>query len=354
MTNRESGRADPQKLESLASAALRKAGVPKADADTTAHIIVDADLRGVDSHGVAHLYSFYVQGVQKGRINAKPDLEIAHGSPTTASLDGDKGLGFVVGHRAMSEAIDMARKSGLGWVSVCNSTHYGAGAYYAMMALEHDMIGFSLTVGGNIVAGPGGKGRLVGANVLAVAAPGNRYGPFVLDMATSVVAGGKLEIAHRQGTKVPEGWVVDSEGRPITDPGVYFANSGAILPLGSTISHGAYKGFGLILLVDILAGLLSGDGGSLLHLKGGPSHAFGAFRIDAFPAGGEFKSLMDDMIEKVHAAPTVEGAGQMMYPGERENLIQQERSTKGVPLHPKVVEELEKMCKDLDLPWDIW
>jgi len=347
------GRANPQKLVEYASQALRKVGVPKDDADITAHILVQADLRGVDSHGVAHLYSFYVQGVKKGEINARPNLRVIRGSPTTASLDGDRGLGFVVGHTAMSEAINMARESGSGWVTVYNSTHYGAGAYYAMMALEHAMVGFSFTTGGTIVAAPGSVGRTVGANVIAVAAPGVKHGPFVLDMATSVVAGGKLEIALREGTTVPEGWAIDKEGHPLTDPKA-FPEGGAILPLGSTISHGAYKGFGLALVVDILAGLLSGGGGSLLHRKGGPGHAFGALRIDAFPTGGDFMKLMDAMIEKVHAAPTVKGVERVMYPGERENLIQEERSRNGIPLHPKIVADLHTMAQELDIPLDIW
>jgi LDH2 family malate/lactate/ureidoglycolate dehydrogenase len=347
-------RVNPQKLRDFASLALEKVGVPKSDAGNTAQILVEADLRGVDSHGVGHLYSFYVQGIQKGRINPTPKLEIKHGGPTTASLDGDKGLGFVVGHKAMSESIRMAQEHGSGWVAVCNSTHYGAGAYYAMMALEHNMIGFSFTTGGTIVAAPGGAGRLVGANVIAIAAPGGEHGPFVLDMATSVVAGGKLEIALREGSSVPEGWAVDKDGHPVTDPKAYYENDGAILPLGSTISHGAYKGFGLAILVDLLAGMLSGDGGSLLHLKGGPSHAFGALRIDAFPSGGDFGSLMDAMVGKIHGAPTVEGAGGIMYPGERENLIQDERSRDGIPLHPKIVDELQTMSQELDIPMDIW
>lgn len=347
-------RVNPEKLRDYASCALSKVGVPKKDADTTAHILVEADLRGVDSHGVAHLYSFYIQGIQKGRINAKPSMKVVRGSPTTAWIDGDKGLGFVNGARAMTEAIRMARRSGSGWVSVCNSTHYGAGAYYAMMGLEHDMLGFSLTVGGNIVAAPGGSGKLMAANVIAIAAPGNKYGPFVLDMATSVVAGGKLEIAARQGVRVPEGWIVDKQGRSTTDPELYFKGEAAILPLGGTIPLGAYKGFGLALWVDIMAGLLSGDGGGLLRKKGGTDHAFGAIRVDAFPSGGNFKQLMDEMIEKLHKAPTVPGVDKILYPGERENLIAEERSRNGIPLHPKVIEELETMSRDLHLRMDIW
>lgn len=277
------------------------------------------------------------------------------GSPTTGVLDGDAGLGFVAGRRAMNDAMAMAREHGSGWVSVRNSSHYGAGAYYSMMALEHDMVGFSFTVGGNIVAAPGGKGRLVGANVISVAAPGRVHGPLVLDMATGVVAGGKLEIARREGKPAPVGWAVDQEGRPITDPEAYFRNEqGAVLPLGGAIESGAYKGFGLAMVVDILCGLLSGGGGGLLRLDKRTNHAFGALRINAFPSGADFKEMMDAMIEKIHAAPTLPGMPRLMYPGERENLIYAERSRAGIPLHPKIVAELEQMARDLGLTMDIW
>ncbi len=142
----------------------------------------------------------------------------------------------------------------------------------------------------------------------------------------------KLHLLQWEGKRIPGGWAIDAAGRPITDPNVYFASEGAILPLGSTPAYGVHKGFGLLLLSDILTGLLSGDGGSLLHRKGEHSHAFCALRIDAFPTGGEFTEIMDALVEKLHATPTVEGAGRIRYPGERGNLIYKERSAKGVPL----------------------
>jgi LDH2 family malate/lactate/ureidoglycolate dehydrogenase len=348
-------RANPRRLERFASAAFQRVGIPHADADLAATILVDADLHGIDSHGVLNLHGTYIKGIQAGGINPKPVIRIAQGSPTTVAVDGDKGLGMLVGDRAMRECIRMAREVGTGWATACNSTHSGAGAYYVRMAAAQDMIGMHCSTGGSTVAAPGGKGRLIGNNVIAFAAPGKRHGPFVLDMAPTMAIANKLHMLQWEGKRMPEGWAIDSEGRPITDPKAYFATEGAILPLGSTPGFGVHKGFGLLLLSDILTGLLSGDGGSMLRRKGEHSHAFCALRIDAFPTGGDFKELMDAMVEKLHNTPTVKGVGRIRYPGERGNLTYEERSATGIPLRRHVVDDLEAMSVELHLPMDeIW
>ncbi len=348
-------KANPQRLERFVSSAFQKVGISPVEADLTARILVDADLRGIESHGVMNLRSTYIEGIRCGTINPKPEIKMSWGSPTAASADGDRGLGLLVSHRAMTECIKMAREYGTGWVTACNSTHSGAGAYYVLMAAKQDMIGIHTSTGGSTVAAPGGRGRLVGNNVLALAAPGRRHGPFVLDMAPTMAIANKLYMLQWEGGSMPEGWAIDEQGRPITDPNVYFAKPGAILPLGSTPSHGVHKGFGLLLIVDILGGLLSGDGGSMLRKKGEHCHVFCALRIDAFPTGGAFKDLMDEMVEMLHATPTLEGAGSIRYPGERGNLTYKERSANGIPLLQKVVEDLQKMSQELNLPMDgIW
>jgi len=344
-----------QRLERFVSMAFQEVGVPLGDADLTAKILVDADLRGIDSHGVINLHGTYIKGIQGGTINPTPEIKISLGSPTTASVDGDNGLGFVVSHRAMDECIRMARECGTGWATACNSTHSGAGAYYVLMAARQDMIGIHCSTGGSTVAAPGGKGRLIGNNVIAFGAPGRKHGPFVLDMAPTMAIANKLHMLQWEGKRMPEGWAIDSEGRPITDPNVYFAAPGAILPLGSSPAFGVHKGFGLLLVSDILTGLLSGDGGSMLRRKGEHSHAFCAIRIDAFPTGGDFKDLMDTMLERLHATPTVEGVGRIRYPGERGNLTYKERSASGIPLRQNVVDDLQRMSEALHLPMDdIW
>ncbi|MDP2947971.1 MAG: Ldh family oxidoreductase [Chloroflexota bacterium] len=357
MVEGNSWRANPEKLTRFVAVALQKAGIPKPDADLTAEVLVQADLRGVHSHGVERLYivpgSQYIKNIQAGKLNPHPNIVVRRGSLTTATVDGDRGLGFVVSCRAMNEAIEMARKNGSGWVSVYNSTHYGAGAYYSMMAPPHDMVGFSFTTGGNIVGAPGGRGKPVGANVISVAAPGKRCGPFVLDMATCVAPGGRMRIAARSGKKLPEGWGVNDDGTPMTDANEFNEGRGALLPLGSTIENGAYKGFGLALVVDILTGLLSGSGGAMLHTKKGGSHAFGALRVDAFPGGEDFKDQMDALIEKIHSIPPLPGFKGVMYPGERENVLCEERLKSGIPLEDEVVDSLKAMARDLGIPMDV-
>lgn len=346
---------NPQRLERFVSSVFQRLGIPVSDADLTARILVEADLRGIDSHGVLNLYGTYIKGILDGTINRKPEIQISRGSPTTASVDGDSGLGFVVSHRAMSECIKMAETHGTGWVTACNSTHSGAGAHYVLMAAKKDMIGLHFSTGGSTVAAPGGKGRLIGNNVLAFAAPGMKHGPFVLDMAPTMAIANKLHMLQWEGKGMPEGWAIDASGRPITDPNTYFAEQGAILPLGSTAANGVHKGFGLLLLSDILTGLLSGDGGSMFRRKGDHSHAFCALRIDAFPTGGAFKDLMDELVEKLHSTPTVEGVGHIRYPGERGNLTYKERSSAGIPLRQNVVDDLQKVSLDLNLPMDdLW
>ena len=348
-------KANPRRLEGWVSLAFQRVGVPRDDAELAARILVDADLHGIDSHGVLNLRETYIAGLQTGAINPEPKIRVTQGSPTTASLDGDRGLGLLVSHRAMDECIRMATASGTGWATACNSTHSGAGAYYVRMAAAQDMIGLHWSTGGSTVAAPGGKGRLIGNNVMAFAAPGSRHAPFVLDMAPTMAIANKLHMRQWEGKPIPEGWAIDGSGRPITDPRVYFAEPGAILPLGSTAANGVHKGFGLLLLIDVLSGLLSGDGGSMLRKKGEHCHAFCALRIDAFPTGGTFKELMDEMVETLHAAPTVEGVGRIRYPGERGNLTYTERSANGIPFRPNVVEDLRRMSAALDLPmYEIW
>jgi L-2-hydroxycarboxylate dehydrogenase (NAD+) len=352
MTEYAAKRANPGRLERFVSSAFQRVGVPHSEADLAATILVDADLHGIDSHGVLNLYGTYIKGLQSKRFNPTPEIKNSRGRPTTVSVDGDKGLGLLVSHRAMGECLRMAQEYGTGWATACNSTHSGAGAYYVRMAACRNMIGMHWSTGGSTVAAPGGTGRLLGNNVLAFAAPGKHHGPFVLDMAPTMAIANKLHMLQWEGRGMPEGWAIDATGHPITDPSVYFATEGAILPLGSTPANGVHKGFGLLLLSDILTGLLSGDGGSLLRRKGEHSHAFCALRINAFPTGGEFTELMDALIEKLHATPTVEGAGRIRYPCERGNLTYKERSAKGVPLRQPVVDALQTMSEALHLSMD--
>jgi LDH2 family malate/lactate/ureidoglycolate dehydrogenase len=345
---------DAEKLVDFSARALEKMGVPADDARLTANILVAADLRGVDSHGVAHLAPFYIKRIKDGLINVRPRIKITSHASATAVVDGDNGLGFVVSCWAMEDAMKRAEKNGTGMVTVHNSTHYGAGAYYAMMALPRDMIGISLTQGGVGVVAPGSRGRGVGLNVISVAVPAGKERPFVLDMATGVVAGGKLELAARNGTPIPVGWAVDADGNPVTD----VAKVGGIVPLGGTTLLGAYKGFGLTMIVDILCSVLSGDlsvpeMNRVSSSRGRSSHFFGAINIASFMPVPRFKERMDAMIKAHHDLPRATGVDRITLAGEIEWETEQERRRNGIPLHPAVVKSLQDLAAELNIEFDL-
>jgi len=345
------GLIDPKKLTDFSARALQKKGVPEEDARITAELLVKTDLMGIDSHGVAHLANFYCTRIDKNAINVKPDMKLTSNAPTTAILDADNGLGFVAGYKAMNEAMDRAEEYGSGFVSVVNSTHFGAASVYSTMALERDMIGISMTQGGKGVIAPGGAEKGVGLNVLSYAIPMKDEAPFILDMCTGVVAYGKIEIAARTGQPLPEGWAVKADGTPATKPD----EIAGVLPLGGTPALGAYKGFGLAVFVDILCSTLSGGLTipEITESKPGQSnHFFGAIKIGGFMATDAFKQKMDAMVKAYHAQPTVPGVDHITLPGEIEKRTIDAR-TPGIPLNPKVVESLVQLAKDLDIEYDL-
>ena len=356
----EKTRVNAEKLINFSMKALQKLGVPEEDAQITARLLVATDLRGVESHGVPHLNMFYAKWIRSGVINANPKPKIFSQASSTATMDGDRGLGFVIGHRAMKEVMHRAEKTGAGFIAVRNSTHFGAAACYAMMALERDMIGIAMT---NTIAGvvaPGSTKPAVGTNPLAVAVPAGKKTPFVLDMATSVVAGGKLEIARREDTSIPEGWAVDKEGKPVTDPNKRVRGEGGLLPLGGTPKLGGYKGFGLGVLVDILSGVLSGSSAGILWPNirdngglGTGDHFFGALRIDSFLPVENFKKSMDEMIEAFEALPTLPGVKKICVAGGPEAEIEKDRKANGIPLNSKVIQDLQELARELGIEYDL-
>jgi LDH2 family malate/lactate/ureidoglycolate dehydrogenase len=231
-------------------------GCSEAHAVLAADVLLKSDLRGIDSHGVARL-SGYIRLWERQRINATPDIKVVYETATTATVDGDAGLGLVVAPFAMQIAIEKAKTYGSGWVSVRNSNHFGIAGYHALMAVEQDMIGFAMTNASPLVAPTFANERLLGTNPMCYAFPAGQYPPVIVDMATSAAANGKLEIAQRSGKQVPEGWIQDGQGNFTTDPHA-LKSGGSLLPLGSDREHGSHKGFGLSATVDILSGVLSG------------------------------------------------------------------------------------------------
>lgn len=330
---------------------LLKIGCSEKDAALAADVLLSADMRGVDSHGVARL-SGYVRLWEKGRINTQPNIRVVHETPSTAVVDGDGGLGLVVAPFAMQVAIEKAKNAGTGWVAVKNSNHYGIAGYHAMMALQHDMIGLSLTNASPLVSPTFSKERLLGTNPIAVAIPADKQPPFVADMATTTAANGKLEILQRKNLEAPIGWVQDKEGNPTTDSnGV--KKGGALLPLGGDREHGSHKGYALGAIVDILSAVLSGANYGpwvppfVAFLEPDPNpvgeglgHFFGAMRVDAFRPADEFKGHMDNWISRFRSATPVEGQEKVLIPGDPERALEAERRVSGIPLLGPVVEDL--------------
>jgi L-2-hydroxycarboxylate dehydrogenase (NAD+) len=333
-----------------------KIGCSEEDAALAAESLLIADLRGVDSHGVARL-SGYVRLWEAKRINAKPNIRIVHETPSTAVVDGDAGLGLVVAPFAMQVAIEKAKNVGTGWVSVTNSNHFGIAGSHAMMALQHDMIGIAMTNGSAIVAPTFSTERLLGTNPIAVAIPAGQEPPFVADFATTTAANGKLEILQRKNENAPNGWVQTKTGEPTTNSNE-LKNGGALLPLGGDREHGSHKGYALAAIVDIFSAVLSGANygpwvppfPSYVPMPEnrpgeGIGHFFGAMRIDAFRSPEEFKLHMDKWIKRFKSSKTVSGRQSVIIPGEPEVIFENERMTNGIPLLESVVEDLKSVGK---------
>jgi L-2-hydroxycarboxylate dehydrogenase (NAD+) len=283
-----------------------KMGCSADDAKLASDVLVSADMRGIDSHGVARLIG-YVRLWDADRINPTPSIKIVHETPSTAVIDGDSGLGLVVAPKAMEVAIEKAKNVGSGWLSVKNSNHYGIAGYHAMMALEHDMIGMSMTNASPLVSPTFSTERMLGTNPIAVAIPAGKQPPFVADFATTTAANGKLEILQRKGENAPEGWIQDKDGLSSTNPDE-LKQGGALLPLGGDRIHSSHKGYCLGSIVDIFSAVLSGANYgpwappfvSFLPMPEDPvgegfGHFMGAMRIDGFRPAQEFKDNMDTM-----------------------------------------------------------
>jgi L-2-hydroxycarboxylate dehydrogenase (NAD+) len=341
-----------------------KIGCTEDDAFLATTVLLSADLRGIDSHGIARLGG-YVRLWEAQRVNAKPDVKIIHQTPSTATVDGGSGLGLVVAPKAMQIAIDKAKAVGTGWVSVQNSNHFGIAGYHAMMALEHDMIGICMTNASPLVAPTFSVERLLGTNPICVAVPAGSQPAFVADLATTTAANGKLEILQRKNSEAPSGWIQDKEGKPSIDPHELKVG-GALLPLGGDREHGSHKGYALGAVVDIFSAILSGANyGPWVppfpayvpmptNMPGkGIGHFFGAMRIDAFRPAEEFKHHMDNWIERFRSAKTVEGFEKVIIPGDPEREMEAERKLGGIPLVGAVVDDLRKLAEKFEIEFRV-
>ncbi len=348
---------DAKKLKAYLVDIFVSVGLSPKDAETTSDVLVQADLRGIESHGVARILR-YAGKIRRGEINPRPDIEVVSETPTTLLIDAGNGLGQVVGVYTMERCIEKAKRAGMCFATVRNSNHYGIAGYYAMMALDEDMVGVSSTNTWPLVVPTYGRKPMFGTNPIAVAVPTMNATPYVLDMATSVVPIGKIEVYERREKNVPIGWGVDSEGRDTTDPSK-IRNGGSLLPLGGTVEHAGYKGYGLGVLVDILTGVLSG--GVFGSEVGRPEdltpskigHFFGAVNIDAFMPKEEFKKRMDSMLQGLKDSPRAVTQSRIYYAGEIEAETQRLRLVDGIPMFWKVYETLKKLGNETGVVMDI-
>lgn len=343
-------RVGEEALRTTVTALFEKLNIPNEDARQAADVLVAADLRGVDTHGVSNMLRSYLADYNKGGINPRPNWRIVRESPATANVDSDRGLGIIVVPRAMEIAIEKARNVGVGMVTISNGRHLGMASYHAMMAIEHDMIGVCMTSCPPSVLPTFGAEPMLGTNPIALAAPAKEEPPFVYDAATSVVAGNKVHLARRLGTDIPAGWLGDDEGNPIMEPteppGPY-----RLLPLGSTRDSGSHKGYGLACIVDILSGVLSGTGYGIVPGRPNFSHFVAAYSIEAFTDVDRFKELMDDFLRTLKSTPPAPGHERVLVAGQAEWEAEQERRMKGIPLHKEVIQWFQDICNEMSVPY---
>lgn len=343
-----------QQIFDFTYSVFKAIGCSDEHAATATKALISADLRGIDSHGVARL-SGYVRLWDVKRVNATPAITVIHETPSTAVIDGDSGLGLVIAPFAMKVAIEKAKQVGTGWVSVQNSNHFGIAAHHAMMALEHDMIGVAMTNASPLVAPTFSIDKMLGTNPICVAAPAGNEPAFVADLATTTAANGKLEILQRKNIEAPLGWVQDSEGQSSTDANI-LKKGGALLPLGGDREHGSHKGYSLGAIVDIFSALLSGANYApwvppfpayvpmpAQQPGKGIGHFLGAMRVDAFRPAEEYKQHMDNWIGGFRKAKPMPGQEKVLVPGDPEREFEAERIKNGIPLLEAIVKDLKEL-----------
>jgi L-2-hydroxycarboxylate dehydrogenase (NAD+) len=335
---------------------LKAMKMPAPAAEITARHMVRTDLRGVDSHGIGMLPRYH-EHWQQGYITMDAEPTVVRDDAATALYDGGKGLGHYVSTLAMQRCLEKARLYGVAMVAVRNSNHYGAAANYAMMALEHSLIGLSTTNSPYVAMVPTfGRAPMLSTNPIAFAAPAGRHAPFVLDMATTTVAVGKLSVAARWKKPIPAGWALDDRGGTTLDPFMALRTR-LLTPLGGTREAGSHKGYGLGMMVDILSGVMSGAVYGNLFSRSdmkerrvhNVGHCFAAIDPARFRPLEEFKRDMDDMFEALKASPRAEGQERIYVAGEPEAESEQARRRQGIPLAPMLAQQCNEMAQSLGI-----
>lgn len=341
-----------------------KMGCSKEDAAKTAKVFLAAELRGLPSHGMIRIKDYY-QLWKADRINIKPNIRIVHETPSTAVIDADSAIGMIAATRSMEIAMEKAENAGTGWVSTRGSNHYGIAGYYAMMALEQDMIGMSMTNANPLVAPAGSVSKMMGTNPIAVAVPAGKNPAYVADFATTPIARGKLAVAEKKGEMVSEGYVQDKFGNPSTDPAI-LKEGGSMVTLGGDLLHGSHKGYCMSTIVDIFSCVFSGANfgpfcpPSVAYLPvleekvgEGTGHFFGAMRIDAWQPKEQFKAQMDKWIDTYKNAKPAKGIDRVLIPGEIEREKEQKISAEGISVIPAIATDLKEIADNLKIEFEV-
>lgn len=348
----------PETMRTFMERMFTRLGVPASDAATAVDVLMFSDLHGIDSHGIPRM-RMYTTFLRDGRVNLHPQITTVAETAATLTLDGDNGLGLVVGPEAMRRCIAKAQESGWCTVSVRASNHFGAASYYPMMAVAAGMGGMSMTNAGPLMVPTFGMTPMLGTNPLSIAFPGgNSSDPFLLDMASTSVAWGKIEIAKREGKPIPHGWALNTDGEFVTDPNEAIS----LAPLGSDRDHSSHKGYGLAASVDLFSAILSGGAWSkrinrqredIKDTPIGTCHCFMAWRIDAFGSVEQYRDGMDDFMSTLAAAEPAPGRERVLVAGQPEFESLRDREANGVPLHESVRDDLRTLAAELDVPYDL-
>lgn len=349
-------------LEAFMKDTLVAVGVPEEDAAVSAEVLITSDKRGIDSHGIARFKTIYYDRLKNGQQQAITNFEVVRETPTTAVIDGHDGMGHPIAKRAMQMAIDKARACGLGMTVVRNSTHYGIAGYYPLMAAKNDMIGITGTNARPSIAPTFGVENMLGTNPLVFGLPTDEDFPFVIDCATSITQRGKIEVYARIDKKMPQGWVIDSEGGTKTDARAVLkelvAGTAALTPLGGIGEDGGgYKGYGYATVVEVLSAALQQGAymKALLGVKDGKpvpyhlGHFFMAIDINAFIDPKEFKATTGDILRQLRASKKAPGHDRIYTAGEKEHLAWLFRQDKGAPLTLETQAEILKMKAECGL-----
>lgn len=353
----------PEYLRDFIIRIFEKIGCPTEDARAIADVFIRAELRNLPSHGMIRIKDYF-QLWEAGRINTRPNVKVVHETPGTAVIDADGAIGIIGATKSMILAIEKAKNSGTGWVATRNSNHLGIGSYYAMMALEHDMIGISMTNANPMVAPANSVERMLGTNPITMAVPAGKQPAFVADFSTTPIARGKLAVAAKKGEKVPLGYVQDKDGVPSDDPDI-MKKGGSMLPLGGDLQHGSHKGYALGAVVDILTGVLSGANfGPFvppflaylpmpeIEVGKGMGHFFGAMRIDGFMKAEEFKKRMDKWITTFRNSKPVKGK-KVLIPGDIEREAEERILKEGIKVLPGIQKDVKEVADKLAVEFEL-